>query len=59
MAHKFTVGQTVIYLPAGGKRALCKVIRHMPEENTAIDRWYRIRNDFERNVMECHLRATD
>jgi hypothetical protein len=60
MIYKFLVGQTVEYTPIGGKAGLYTVVRQMPEEPTSSDLKYRIkslREDFERNVLECQLSA--
>jgi len=58
MPHKFAVGQSVEYKPAGASVSLFRVVRQMPEEFHAIDRKYRIKcehESFERNVLECDL----
>lgn len=60
MAHKFVVGQSVEYKPMGGKTALFKVVKQMPDEAGRIDFMYRIKSaqeSFERNVLECDLSA--
>jgi len=62
MSFRFSIGQAVEYKPAGGKVGLFTVVRQMPEEFRAIDRVYRIKSaseDFERNVLECDLSASD
>jgi hypothetical protein len=59
MQHRFEVGDTVEYRPAGSQAGLFKVVRQMPDEHFAIDLRYRIksaRETFERNVMECDLK---
>jgi hypothetical protein len=58
MAHKFKVGQLVVYKPIGAKVDLYKVVRHLPEEFPATDWMYRIKSNhegFERTVLECAL----
>ena len=62
MNFKFSIGQAVEYTPRGGSIGLFTVVRHMPEEFQAFDRRYRIKNqneDFDRNVFECDLIASD
>jgi hypothetical protein len=58
MAHRFKVGQLVEYKPIGAKVGLFTILRHLPEELSATDWKYRIKNDgegFERTVLECDL----
>jgi len=62
MRFKFTAGQAVEYKPNGGNVGLFTVIRQMPEEFRAVDRKYQIKSqqeEFERNVLECDLSASD
>ena len=62
MRFKFTAGQAVEYKPIGGNAGLFTVVRQMPEEFRAVDRKYRIKSqqeEFERNVLECDLSASD
>ena len=44
MAFKFSVGQAVEYKPRGLSAGLFEVIRHMPEEDGASGRKYRIKS---------------
>ena len=59
MSFKFLVGQAVEYTPIGEKKpGLFKIVRQMPQEDQAIDVYYRIKSEtenHERNVAECHL----
>ncbi len=59
MSFKFLVGQAVEYTPIGEKNpGLFKIVRQMPQEDQAIDLYYRIKSEaenHERNVAECHL----
>jgi hypothetical protein len=58
MSFKFAVGETVEYRPLGLKPALFQVIRHMPEEDGAAARKYRIKSakeGYERSVFEFDL----
>jgi hypothetical protein len=59
MSFKFLVGQAVEYTPIGEtKPGRFKIVRQMPEEDQAIDVYYRIKSEtenHERNVAECHL----
>lgn len=58
MSHKFSVGQTVVYRPVGGKTGEYVVTRKLPEEPQSADCRYRIksaREGFERNVNEYEL----
>jgi hypothetical protein len=62
MAFKFFIGQAVEYKPTGHPAGLFKVVRHMPQEDCASDRQYRIkspREGFERTVNEYDLSPAD
>ena len=62
MAFKFSIGQAVEYKPMGRTAGLFSVIRHMPEEDGASDRKYRIKSlqeGFERTVHEFELQPAD
>ena len=62
MAFKFSIGQAVEYKPRGQVAGLFEVIRHMPEEDGASDRKYRIKSlqeGFERTVHEFELQPAD
>jgi hypothetical protein len=62
MAFKFSIGQAVEYKPQGQSAGLFKVIRHMPEEDGASGKKYRIkslREGFERTVTEYDLGPAD
>ena len=62
MAFKFSIGQAVEYRPMGQVAGLFEVIRHMPEEDGASDRKYRIKSlqeGFERTVHEFELQPAD
>ena len=62
MAFKFPVGHAVEYKPQGRSAGLFEVTRHMPEEDGAAGRKYRIksvREDFERTVTEYDLEPAD
>ena len=58
MAFKYSIGQAVEYTPMRQSAGLFEVIRHMPEEDGAGDRKYRIKSlmeGFERTVNEFDL----
>ena len=62
MAFKFSVGQAVEFTPMGQSAGLFEVIRHMPEEDGATGRKYRIKSlkeGFERTVSEYDLQPAD
>ena len=62
MAFKYSIGQAVEYTPAQQQPGLFKVVRHLPEEDGASDRKYRIkslREGFERTVSEYDLQPAD
>ena len=62
MAFKFSVGQAVEFTPMGQSAGLFEVIRHLPEEDGAAGKKYRIkslREGFERTVTEYDLRPAD
>jgi hypothetical protein len=62
MSFKFSLGQAVEYKPMGRRAGLFSVIRHMPEEDGASDRKYRIKSlqeGFERTVYEFELQPAD
>ena len=61
-AFKFPVGQAVEYRPAQEAPGLFEVTQHLPEEDGASDRKYRIKSlkeGFERVVSEYHLQPAD
>ena len=62
MAFKYSIGEAVEYTPKGKSAGLFEVIRHMPEEDGASDRKYRIKSlkeGFERTVGEFDLQPAD
>ena len=62
MAFKYSIGQAVEYTPQRQSAGLFEVIRHMPEEDGASDRKYRIKSlkeGFERTVSEFDLQPAD
>ena len=62
MAFKYSIGQAVEYTPKRESAGLFEVIRHMPEEDGASDRKYRIKSlkeGFERTVSEFDLQPAD
>ena len=62
MAFKFRIGQSVEYRPAQGVPGLFTVVRHLPEEDSAEQRKYRIKSlkeGFERTVSEDDLQPAD
>jgi hypothetical protein len=62
MAFKYSIGQAVEYTPMKQSAGLFEVIRHMPEEDGAGARKYRIKSlkeGFERTVNEFDLQPAD
>ena len=62
MAFKFAIGEAVEYKPTQQQAGLFKVVRHLPQEDGASDRRYRIKSlkeGFERTVSEFDLQPAD